>query len=311
MGKLVNELSWSRSRISTLENCKRQYYYQYYQKWGGWSWDADESAKQSYFFTKMTNLPMLCGHAVHETIKRILEDIRDHGEIRLANPSDYVRRELLSRTWQDAEKELWRKNLKNHPPVFEIYYAGMKPPPAVLKQMGAKASRCVENFLAGNLFQDLKKDDSKRWLAVDEGPSFEEDQKLKLDGRTLWALPDFARENTNGECEIWDWKTGRKNPNDAMQLQSYALFARDRWGYDPDQIRLFGYYLDDKKDFEYECNADTLAAVEERIRRDFRIMESLLSDVASNSPEAPETHFPQIDDLDSCRKCLFKELCGR
>ncbi|MEZ6195927.1 MAG: PD-(D/E)XK nuclease family protein [Planctomycetota bacterium] len=311
MAKLVNELSWSRSRISMLRTCRRQYYYQYYLKWGGWGWDADPLSQKAYFFTKMTNLPMLCGNAVHEAIKHVLEDLRDHGELRLADPADHVRRDLLSKVWTDAEKELWRRSLKDHPPVFELYYPGMKPDRDTLKNLGRKAARCVENFLASELYRDLRADDPDRWLAVDEGPSFDDASKLKLDGRTLWALPDFARRTADGTCEIWDWKTGRANPNDEMQLLSYALNARDRWGFAPDRIRLFGFYLADDLVKEYPCDAERLAGMEDAIRADFEEMESLLADPARNEPQEDlDRYFPRLDEEETCRSCLFKELCG-
>jgi PD-(D/E)XK nuclease superfamily protein len=317
MGRLVNELSWSRSRISMLRECKRQYYYQYYLKWEGWSHSAAPRRKLAYRLSKMSNLPMLCGNAVHEGIRLVLENLRSpHDVERLDDPALHVRKTLLSRPWVEAQKEMekaeeqrWR-NLKSLPPIFEVYYPDMTPDADTLKKLGAKAARCVENFLSSELYRDLKEDDPQRWLAVDEGPSFDDASKLKLDGRTLWALPDFARETEEGVCEIWDWKTGRPNPHDEMQLLAYAINARDKWGFPPEAIQLRGFYLADKLVKEYPCDTERLLEMEEGIRQDFREMESLLSDAENNEP-GPEEQFPMIDDLDRCRKCLFRELCDR
>lgn len=309
MARLVNELSWSRSRIATLQTCRRQYYYQYYQKWEGWSWDAGEDARKAYFFSKMTNLSMLCGNVVHAMIKRLLEDVRA-GRPAVSDPGLEARKEL-TRVWRDAEEKRWESSLKAHPPVFELYYPDSRPQPRDLKIVGARAARCVENFVASPLYAELTRDDHARWLAVDDGPSFDDANKLKLDGRTLWALPDFARRTADGFCEIWDWKTGRPNPNDRLQLLSYALFARDRWGFDADRIRLFGFYLDEKRVGSHPCDAPALAEIEERVRGDFVTMIELLEDAEANRPRSRDEHFPMLDDVAVCRRCVYRELCER
>ncbi|MFT7617121.1 MAG: hypothetical protein ACI97A_000755 [Planctomycetota bacterium] len=309
MAKLKNELSWSRTRMATLKTCHRLYYYQYYQKWGGWGWDAPEESRQAYFFSKMTNLPMLVGHAVHETIKRLLEDLRDFGEIRVEDPGLYLRKNFLSKTWQDAEKQLWKKSVKKHPPVFELYY-DRAPSPDEMKQVGANAADAIGTFLDSPFFAELQTDDKADWLAVDPEPSFDESTKLKLNGRTIWALPDFARRK-DGKCEIWDWKTGRKNEHDELQLLSYALYARDTWGFGPDDIRLFGYYLKNDEIAEYPCNADRMAFIEGEIESNFEMLQGLLTDVGTNTPLEKEDAFPMIDDLSTCERCFYKQLCDR
>ena len=309
MGRLKNELSWSRTRKATLDTCPRLYYYQYYQKWEGWNWDAPEGARLAYQFSKMTNLPMLVGHAVHETIRVMLCDLRDHGRVRLADPSDHARRDILTKTWRDAKKELWRKSLKNHPPVFEIYYQ-VDENRLDLKQIGARATACLETFESSELFAELSNETDRKWLAVDDPPSFDESTKQKLDGKTIWALPDFARD-VDGICEIWDWKTGSKSPHDEQQLRSYALFARDRWGYPAERIRLMGFYLKTGEVVEYPCDTQSLADIEAVIREDFATMESLLDDVPNNVPKDADVAFPRIENGSTCRNCFFRELCDR
>ena len=213
MADFKNTLSWSRTRISTLHHCKRQYYYQYYLKWDGWSWDAPERRKVAYRLSKMSNLPLLVGSAVHDTIKVMLEQLREHGCVTEENPSLYARREILTRVWRDALADLWKRNPKRHPPMYEIYY-GQQVPPERLKEMGAKVARCLDSFQASALFGELSTEDPSRWRAVD--PDFDQALQVTVEGFPVWAIPDFARETADGVCEIWDWKTGRENPADKM-----------------------------------------------------------------------------------------------
>ena len=312
MGELKNELSWSRSRISTLHSCHRKYYYQYYLKWGGWNYYAPEDAQQAYFLSKMTGLPAMVGDAVHRTIKMLLLQVSEYGDFKLDKPAEYARREILSKCWTDALDEKWRKSLKKFPPVFEIYY-DQKPEPEKLKALGQKLTRCLDTFLTSPLAEELRNESPDMWLAID--PDFKEAPKLVVHNHTVWALPDFVRRRPNGRVEIWDWKTGKKSEHDQLQLLSYALFAQQNWDVSADQIDLKGFYLDpelpDHGVVDYACNADELARIEAIILEDITHMQTLLSDVAENVAHPAETHFPMIENGPTCGYCNFREFCER
>lgn len=310
MAKLKNELSWSRTRISTFKRCKRQYYIQYYQKWGGWEWSAAPEKKRAYELSNMTNLAIACGDVVHRTIKRVLEDLRDHGEIRSDNPGLHARK-LLSTMWQDAENERWRSSSKKHPPFFELTYREKPPEAQELKAVGARITQCLDNFFATDVFQVLLKDENRteNWIAVDPEPSFDDESKFRVNGKTVWALPDFARINERGECEVWDWKTGRPREADRLQLMSYALFMAEQRGFPRDKIRIFGCYLAKGWVKEYDAGPEGLDEIESVIKDDFEMLESLLTDVEQNVPGDRETIFPKTTDSSLCADCFFQELC--
>jgi hypothetical protein len=241
----------------------------------------------------------------------MLEQIRDEGKVTEPDPDLYARREILTRAWREAEAACWKKSPKRHPPICELYY-DQQLPPERLKEMGATVTRCLRNFEESTLFEELKTEDPSCWRAVD--PGFDQDLKVSVAGQTIWAIPDFARETADGVCEIWDWKTGKESSADPLQLTSYALFARDKWGYKPEQIRLFGFYLDQgtapPKVTEYGCSSETLQEIEETIRTDVQVMHGLLDNVTDNIPK-PEADFEQINPGPDCERCFFRELCDR
>ena len=316
MGDIKNELSWSKSRVAMLRTCKRQYYHRYYSFWGGWGYDAPELSRLAYRFSKMQRLPTLCGIAVHNTIEAMLYDILETGSIQNVDPAFYARKEILTRTWREAELELWKRNPKKHPPLFELYY-GPRPTPEQLKDVGKKCSDCVNNFLESPAFLDIANSDPRDWLAIErplnQAPYAKDKATLTVDGKTVWVLPDFARRKGD-TIELWDWKTGRPNPADEEQLFAYALFAREFWGAAPEQIKLFNLYLNGERGAEVvarECTAEILAATEESIRSDLALMTTMLADADENTPLPMESHFPMVDNLQICARCEFKELCGR
>ena len=317
MADLKNELSWSMSRMGMLHSCKRQYYHRYYGFWGGWSYDAPDESRIAYRFAKMHSLPTLCGVAVHETIANLLFDILETGAVQAENPAYHARKEILTRTWLEAEQELWKRNPKKHPPIFELYY-GPRPSPEALKEVGRKCSRCVNTFLESDIFKEFSTDDTSQWLAIEKplnaDPYDPDSSILKIEGKTIWCLPDFARRK-NGIIELWDWKTGSPRPADRDQLHTYALFAREIWGAEPHEIRLFDMYLNaeagNAKIVEHPCDENILAMKEKDIREDLEVMRSLLSDPSDNLPHPAESHFPMTENRHTCDRCYFKELCGR
>ena len=312
MGELKNEMGWSRTRVGTLHDCRRRYYYHYYQKWGGWSWNAPQNIQKTYFLTKLTSLPALVGDAVHRTIKKLLEQKIQYGRFVLEDPALFARKELLTRTWLDSLAERWRKSPKKFPPMFETYY-GELPSRERLKEFGAKTTRCLETFLQSDITKELQEDDPKRWLAVD--PDLSEAPELRFEGRKVYAIPDFARRTTGGSVEIWDWKTGKPGEHDDLQLLSYALYAQKHWMVGPDKIRLFAFYLDSDSEYsgvkEVPSSDESFERIRSVIRDDFSLMDGLLADKEKNVPMAPDPHFPRIEEGPRCRYCNFKELCER
>jgi len=312
MADIKNELGWSRTRMGQFQSCKRSYYYQYYAKWGGWDSRADELSKTAYRLSKMTNLPMLVGSAVHTVIEHILLDLKNIGRIDMPDPAYFARKNLLTPAYKDALAERWRRSPKHHPPLAELYY-GPDPDPETLKDSGRKTSNCIENFLQSRIFHSLQDDDCNNWLAIE--PSFEEAKRLKVDGKVVWACPDFARRVEGDICEVWDWKTGKPRPEDELQLLSYGLFAHEVWGFSPDQIKLCALYLGKEPGpnsvVSYPCSRERLDSLLTQVRSDFAEMDTLLTDPDQNIPHDPDSHFPMIPEGPTCGYCFFRQLCDR
>ena len=53
------EKSWSISKMKTLENCERDYYYTYYGSHNGWIYSSTDEQKMAWRLKKLTNLCIL------------------------------------------------------------------------------------------------------------------------------------------------------------------------------------------------------------------------------------------------------------
>ncbi|HYC79231.1 MAG TPA: PD-(D/E)XK nuclease family protein [Planctomycetota bacterium] len=301
MATPVNEVSWSRTRMTTFEACRRRYWYQYYLKWNGWRRDAPPEREAAYRLSQMTNLPMLAGLAVHDALRRTLVATRD-GETVAPDDAVAFARAYMNRVWKDAREMRWRAAAKTSPPVFELYY-GDGPSAEAIARAGETARRATRNFAESDLFDALRRTDRTRWLWIDDRPDFDALKDVRIEGRRVWALPDFARDD-DGTCVLYDWKTGAPKDDDALQVLSYALHARAVWGYPSDRIRALLVYLCDGVEVrEVAVDAARLAEVEARIAGDLRRMIELHRD------DPPCDGFPISEDRAVCGECFFQELC--
>lgn len=305
MKTITNELSWSASRMSTFRQCKRRYYWAYYGKWGGWDRTADEATRKAYLLSKMTSLPAAVGTVVHRAIKRMIVGIMN-GRPSAADAETVNARRELANMWADAKDELWRHNPKRTPPFDELYY-GPEPDAIALKSFGAHVRNCVETFASSWLNLDLLAETDRNWLAWDQGDGFSSNENWQIAGHRIFALPDFLRVR-NDAFEVWDWKTGARSDSHELQLQVYGAYARNHLDVG-DRGRTFAYYLGDdeivERGFEPECADEAEAIVMEQLTT----MAGLTVD-SDNTPK-PIEDFEMTDDVDTCARCPFRELCDR
>lgn len=313
MAVLRNDVSWSRTRITAFETCRRRYFYQYYLKWNGWDRGAPEERRKAYRLANMLNLPMLAGLAVHEQIRNVLLAVRAGEPITVADAESAVAAHM-KRTWIEARDRAWERNPKKAPAVFELYY-NTGTTQDDIRRWGEFARRAIRTYLASDLHAALAASDHDAWLSVDEPPSFDDPTKaLYVDGLRVWSRPDFARREGD-RCLIYDWKTGSPKPQDATQILSYALHARDVWKFPAERITGIAVYIaDELREEVIEVTPAALADVETRIRRDLVAMTALHTPDLSEMAVIPESDlrmaaFPTTTNLQSCTDCSFREIC--
>ena len=76
MSTFKNQFSWSISRDRVFKTCPRQYYFNYYEYWGGWEINAPRRVRQIYVLKKLINRYMWAGAKVHDCIERTLTNLQ-------------------------------------------------------------------------------------------------------------------------------------------------------------------------------------------------------------------------------------------
>ena len=125
-------------------------------------------------------------------------------------------------------------------------------------------------------------------------------------GTKIYAIPDFAY--VDGDTvHIWDWKTGKPRDADLFQLHTYALYAREKWSTDPEQIVLHAAYIGEGHVLTTPVDLNRLSEAQDEMSVSLREMMEAHYDpdvddlILENWPASPESR--------KCGWCRFRTLC--
>jgi hypothetical protein len=311
MADLQNEFSWSKSRHEKFKECRRAYFYTYYGSWGGWEAPAGSAVRELYVLKKLSTRWQWAGSVVHEAIRQLLEKARLRGEV---TPVDQVvqrTRERARAQWSGSrDKSYWREASKIVGLVEHEYGE-----PVANDEWRRLYDQVIEGglraFYASPTLEEIRRTPRDAWLTIDKLDSWQ------FEGSKIWMAIDFAYRDADGRVHVLDWKTGKERGVDHLQVGTYALYARSKWGVGAEGV-LGGlvYLVGDGTNgaaagerVEVKVDEATLRGCEEEMRTSIAGMRAALADPARNVA-APEA-FPQLEDRERCRRCPYRRPCGR
>ena len=171
------------------------------------------------------------------------------------------------------------------------------------KKTADNMEQCLRNFYGSETFGMLKELPRGMWLEVEDFSSF------NLNNTKIWAVLDCSFRTEDGGVTIIDWKTGRKMSDDvSMQLSCYAMYAMDKWGIDPEKVKLIEYNLLVNQGVEFTIGASEIETTKTYIAGSIADMQSLLVDVSENVPKDEEA-FQNMEDERVRADCNFRKVC--
>jgi PD-(D/E)XK nuclease superfamily len=300
MAELGNVFSWSRSRASMFEDCRRRYYYHYYGAWGGWESTAAPDVRHLYVLKQLTGRQGWAGRTVHTAVELMLRALhagRELSEERLIE--DTVSR--MRDEWRFSRRGRYRERPREAVALFEHEY-GVEVPGQAWQALRDHVCRCLRNFQRLPLLAEIRRTPPERWILIEDVRAFE------FEGTPVYAAPDFGYWARDDRLALVDWKTGSPNPDEtAVQLGGYALYARDILDVPPDRVDLLEVNLRAGEVSVHPWDAARLDKIRERLRLSIRGMKAWLRDPDANVAALED--FERTEDLRLCRWCNFKAVC--
>ncbi len=296
-----------------FQECRRQYWWNYYGSWGGWSWDAADDAREAYMLKKLSNRWAWVGTVVHETIEAALGRLSNTTQGAAPGWHADDLKPLLESVTQRMRRDFGGSRSKRHHsrPAKILGLAEHEydedVPDEEWARMNRNALTALQTFFTSDLFGRIRKSDPSQWLPIEKLDKFD------FEGTGVWAVLDFAtrRPPPGGGIEIYDWKTGAINPEaNRPQLGCYTLYVEQAFDVSPENVENHLVYLGEElKDVTFRLDAEELEATRAKMRASIREMRALIRDPAENI--ADQADFPMTDDLAKCGWCRFRRLCKR
>ena len=308
------DFSWSHSRDATLQWCERKYYFQYYGKWNGWSYNADERTKTTYLLTQRTSLQAWAGSMVHEAISYFLHT-RPSADTWIDETRQKMRHQFVS-----SRNKVFLNPKKAKTFGLEEHYYDVHLPDEVVRGTWEKVHNCLRAFLNGPFPDAIASAQAAQRYVYIEPPTsnFFEMQIHDHDfgDFALYAQPDLVYENEQGILHLLDWKTGatpthRTNQDIPPQLAFYLLWLRNKGGasreWPLEKIKLAEVYLPETITYGGTPSATTWPQAHQRARSSIAEMQSKLVDIDKNIAE--ESSFELTTERGKCASCVFRAVC--
>lgn len=301
------EKSWSISRMKTLDNCAREYYYTYYKSHNGWKWTSDDECKLAWRLKKLTNLWMYFGEVLHTQIKGIIEQCKKkEPKFMKADRFNEIALNILRQLVKDS-KEKYNTNQWNDYPsgnmLQEYYYGG-----EISKETGIELKdrliQCINSFYISQTFEDIL---NTRAIIVEN----DEDvfSYFKYEGLKIYSKLDLLYIDEKGYYIIVDWKTGRYSDADKEQLLVYAWYVNEKYNIPFTRIKGRIEYLLEGYNEEVIIQYENIEYIKSRVINDLKIINYYLKDTENN--EAKEKiEFEKTELKYKCTKCNFRLLCN-
>ncbi len=296
-----NEFSWSRSRDATFQECRRRYYFQYYGSWGGWNAGVDPRTREIYILKQLKSRQMWAGEVVHRCIQRSLENLRSGIE---PLPEDRVIAMTLDQMrleWSRSRKGVYHAQPKATA-LFEHEYK-VDVADEVWKENAQHVENCLHTFYQSEIFRDLSGLTREDWIEVEDLSNF------FLEGTKVFVKLDCACRR-DGKTWIYDWKTGRRDDQEnSLQLACYALYAQEKWGISPEDLRVLEFHLATDRLMEFQVTSANLKRVREYMLGSIRDMRELWSEDGINQVDGDACSL--TEERWRCKNCNYKRLCDR
>ena len=282
-----------------FEECKRKFYLRYFESFYGWEHNAPDRKRKAYILGKLQNRFTFPGSAVHNFCKDVLLKLKSGSPL----PNIELAKEAVLNEMREDFKNSKTGGYWKVPKscgLFEHEYKTLVENSEWAK-VREKVLKCLDNFYTMPYIQKLIKD-PKNFMEIEDLSS------IMINGVKVFVQLDFSA-IVNNKLYILDWKTGKKGTAAAKdQLALYALYARDKWGYNHSNVITAEVNLASGEVFEYVVTQKDIDAAQKDVIEKSNEIGSMIQDRKTNTPFNEEM-YPGCGNYRTCQYCNFQSIC--
>lgn len=298
----AKKISWSPSKIGTLKQCPRKFYYQYY---GSKQSKAklDHNKDRLKFLAGLSNKSLVAGEIIHAVIANYFNKAKQGDSWDTGRLISFSLSMLRSSIQYSKDERNGIHRVLPYPPAIlkEIYY-GTNDDRELSDEIVERLNVSLKNFSESDRFSYLRRSGKRDGSIIEGKCNYILPDNIKVDGVIDLAFHD------DDKFWIADWKTGKVEQEEtSLQLLSYALWATLQKGVAKGDVNIQKAYLLDDKLEGLEYSEEQLTRAKARIVQDVEILRELNDFGINGNFEA----FSKCEQVKLCNLCPFQEVCDK
>ena len=322
--KQKKTLSWSNTRMATLEHCERKYFLNYYTF--ALKQSNPDLRAETLLIKWLKNIEMwewekshfLLSDYLHELKKwnideEKIEELKNNMRAEMKADFDYSR----ERDYNDREDFFWKFWLYEH-----FYWEDSD---ELLQQATEKVCNNLDRFIASPWNQKVQDYfNSAKYVYVEHPrtPDFEsmkvDVSKIGIRDVSVLAWPDFWVTFSDTDFLVIDWKSGKEEVLDnsvSDQLKLYALkMLLKKWLNSLNWMKIEAYevYLDSMNSYWGILKQEDIDSITQKIQNDVKEQEQLLVDQNPYKNQPVDLMmFRKTASEKKCEQCPFRSVCQK
>ena len=297
-------LVWSFSRRSTLEQCARRYYYEYYGS-------SNKTAKQEefkstlHFLKQLQNRYERTGSILHLVISHYFKKAQQ-GEILSLDRLEGWARKLFD---SDLSISVEHRNSDNnilptgkYPPVIlQEYYYDLPAAQDMCAETYESMLQALRSFYLASTYSHFREAGRENGSLIEYPLKLKDVLPCRLSGRLDLVY------NSNNKVTIVDWKSGASDGGgeDSLQLAAYAIWGIQFFSSAPEHMKIYKAFLRNSDIVTFYVDEHLINNAKARISQDAERMLSL----HSYGEAAVSDAFTPCGNVAVCQLCAYRGLC--
>jgi CRISPR/Cas system-associated exonuclease Cas4 (RecB family) len=296
---------WSLSKYKMLMECEMKWALNYYLANRGEFETKHLYLQLAWRLKHMKNVFLLFGDLIHQIIETEIRTLFETGEVLSKTHINKRLSDMLNQSYCQSKSglEMWYKEPKVNPMLFEIYYNG-ELNDTTIQFIKKKIEDCISGFMHSETMNKLI---TLRNVKIMEAEKF---RSFYLDGVRVVLSADLIYHDE--ENDIWgivDWKSGNQSQgNDIFQLTLYAMYLEKTYGANLSNIIVTNEYLETGTSKSYVLETYHTQSLQNIVLESAMRMAELEEYLHKPDDEVMDV-FQKTKNTKLCERCNFKAIC--